>query len=370
MLRRRSHRSLWLILLPAGLVALQVLSALWFFVSPRIGPPPSRMIDILYATDRAQDKEDVLQNFTGGRSPKMSFGVVGVRVPERHVEGRVERPWHFSLWTIDIGRREFPGNDFLINRIVSLPEDKFVDALRDTHRDTAVIFVHGYNNSFNDSAYRFAQIIWDAQLFDVAPIMYSWPSINQMFYYEYDRNSAVLSANSFLDVLRLVQIDGGIKKIHIIAHSMGNLLLTEAIAKSSLIFGPFSELVFAAPDVERDVFVKRLPKIREVARGLTLYASAADRPLGLMGLLGKIPRAGDVTSDGPTVIEKGIDTIDVTEVGQDLFALNHSTFASNPVIEDLARLISRGEHPPSVRTSRIFGMPLNASEPRYWRYVK
>jgi hypothetical protein len=91
--------------------------------------------------------------------------------------------------------------------------------------------------------------------------------------------------------------------------------------------------------------------------------------LGLMGFLGKVPRAGDVTSDGPAVIEEGIESIDVTSVGNDLFSLNHSTFASNPVIEDIGRLISKGEHPPNLRTSRIFGMPLNAIPPRYWRYV-
>jgi hypothetical protein len=104
-----------------------------------------------------------------------------------------------------------------------------------------------------------------------------------------------------------------------------------------------------------------------IAQGLTLYASGADRPLGLMGTLGKIPRAGDVTSDGPAVIERGIDSIDVTSVGNDLFALNHSTYASNPVIDDVGSLITTAVRPPNARTRQIVGVP--KQDPRFWRYA-
>jgi esterase/lipase superfamily enzyme len=271
---------------------------------------------------------------------------------------------------LNLGPEEFPGKDFVIRGIEGLPNEAFLRAVRDTHSETAVIFVHGYNTSFNDSAYRFAQIIWDTQLFDMAPILFSWPSIAELRYYEYDQASAEGSIEPFLNLLHLLQINAGIKKVHVIAHSMGNQIITSAIANppESLQPQPFRELIFAAPDVDRDIFLGRLPKMEKAARGLTLYASAADRPLELMGNLAKIPRAGDVGPDGP-LVAAGIDSIDVTAMGHDLFALNHSTFAASAVIEDIARLVRTGQRPPNLRTSRIRGVPESAAVPRFWRYA-
>ncbi|WP_254016398.1 alpha/beta hydrolase, partial [Mesorhizobium escarrei] len=38
-----------------------------------------------------------------------------------------------------------------------------------------LIFVHGYNNSYADAVFRFAQIVHDSGT-DAAPILFTWPS--------------------------------------------------------------------------------------------------------------------------------------------------------------------------------------------------
>ena len=42
-------------------------------------------------------------------------------------------------------------------------------------RSKAMIFIHGFNNRFDDAVYRFAQIVQDSKA-PVIPILFSWPS--------------------------------------------------------------------------------------------------------------------------------------------------------------------------------------------------
>lgn len=53
----------------------------------------------------------------------------------------------------------------------------------------AFIFVHGFNNSFEDAARRTAQIAFDVK-FDGVPLFYSWPSKGKALDYVYDTNNA------------------------------------------------------------------------------------------------------------------------------------------------------------------------------------
>jgi hypothetical protein len=89
-----------------------------------------------------------------------------------------------------------------------------------------------------------------------------------------------------------------------------------------------AELVMAAPDVDRDYFNLHAPELRKLTSGMTLYASSNDKAITVSRTLaGGIPRAGDVPAAGPVVIP-GIETIDVSVVGNDLLGLNHDVFAS------------------------------------------
>ena len=56
-------------------------------------------------------------------------------------------------------------------------------------QDQALVFVHGYNNGFDDALFRTAQIAYDLK-YDGAPFLYSWPSGAGIAGYPYDRESA------------------------------------------------------------------------------------------------------------------------------------------------------------------------------------
>jgi esterase/lipase superfamily enzyme len=150
---------------------------------------------------------------------------------------------------------------------------------------------------------------------------------------------------------------------------MGNRVVLAALAELSRHheIKQLVELVLAAGDVNKNEFTQNAELIEEAAHGVTLYASSSDRALDLSEGIAQMPRVGKVESQGPIVIE-GIDSIDVTALGDDIFAVNHDTYADSPVVEDIARLIRFNIRPPNVRTPRIRGIPEGSDHPRYWRY--
>jgi esterase/lipase superfamily enzyme len=128
-----------------------------------------------------------------------------------------------------------------------------------------------------------------------------------------------------------------------------------------------SQIILAAPDVDRDNFENIAKEISGLASGITLYAASNDFALNASRRFhGGVPRAGDVPTGGPLVLP-GIDTIDVTAVSTDSFGLNHSGYAeNNALINDLQLLIQTGERPPEKRVPLLEKVGTPAGD--YWRY--
>jgi esterase/lipase superfamily enzyme len=243
------------------------------------------------------------------------------------------------------------------------------DSLIDTiGPNDAVVFVHGFNTSFDDSVFRFAQIVWDLQ-YKGLPVLFSWASKGAIVDYQYDRESALVARGAFMELLTNLGERHKISTVHVIAHSMGNFLVLDALARQAArpntIMG---QLIMAAPDIDRDQFVQHIPKIKQFFRGLTLYASSADRALAVSKrVAGGIPRAGDVPLSGPIVLA-GLETLDVSTLGEEMFGLNHTTFAqARPLIDDIHLILSEGRHAP--RLAQVRPMPENGV-PKYWRFAQ
>jgi esterase/lipase superfamily enzyme len=124
----------------------------------------------------------------------------------------------------------------------------------------------------------------------------------------------------------------------------------------------------AHPDVAEDLFKILAPKVREFTGGMTLYASSRDTALEFSRVTGGARVAGRITDDAPTHVD-GIETIDISALGDNPFGLNHETFAGHrSLISDIGRLLARAEHPPPVRSPEIRGVPEGATPPQYWRF--
>ena len=93
----------------------------------------------------------------------------------------------------------------------------------------------------------------------------------------------------------------GVRRVHVIAHSMGNRMLTEALVLLASTSGANSarlgQVVFAAPDVDTEVFVHRAEQFVGHAERYTLYASDKDRALALSQRFARYPRAGQAGAE-------------------------------------------------------------------------
>ena len=61
----------------------------------------------------------------------------------------------------------------------------------------ALVFVHGFNTSFDDAVLRHAQIVWDLQ-YTGLPVLFSWPSRESVLDYVYDQQSAIGAREHFI----------------------------------------------------------------------------------------------------------------------------------------------------------------------------
>jgi esterase/lipase superfamily enzyme len=318
----------------------------------RLGPPdfkraPSetapRGAVLWFATDRSQASSGVV-GFTGdranGRLP-MSYGTAYVTLPPKHVTGRIEQRRFWQIFADPDDARRF----VVIHPPQLLSVGRFWDDVsghvRESSRRDVLVFVHGYNVSFDAGLKRLAQITVDLG-FEGAPLLYSWPSGSQARKYGVDAATIRWTAPHLEAFLRDVIAHTLADRIYLLAHSLGNDALTSVLQllRRTLPHTPaplFRQVVLAAPDVDAGAFEITATEITPLAHLVSLYASQTDRALSLSGsVVHKYPRAGSVT--GGLVVVPPMETIDAT--GVDSSFLKHSYFGStDPLLGDLHQLL-------------------------------
>jgi esterase/lipase superfamily enzyme/Tfp pilus assembly protein PilF len=233
----------------------------------------------------------------------------------------------------------------------------------------ALVFVHGYNVTFENALKRAAQIAYDLR-FDGPVFAYSWPSQGNLLSYPADRIQAENARDYLAMFLKEVVAPMGAANVHLISHSMGNKLMLEVLRDAAEHGGlgvTVGEIVFAAPDVEVSQFRMLVSHVPGSGRISTLYASNNDRALLASRVFWQGAPAGYVAlSKGPCVVA-GVESIDISEAGDNFFGLNHDLFASNPVISaDLRTVLRSSVHPPDKR-GKIFQASKNG-EGAFWVY--
>jgi esterase/lipase superfamily enzyme len=338
-------------------------------------------VTVFFGTNRGRQDTARYNSFGPERSQELSLGSATITVPKSHGRGQIERPGLFD-WS-----NEDPTKHFVIVKdgvTVFVSVADFVARMRQERArltnfsDHAFVFVHGFNVTFEGALFRTAQIAYDlggvvdgANVQFGLPFAFSWPSKASLSAYAADEDSARISVARLKPFLELVVKDSGAKNVHVIAHSMGNqvvLRTLEALARERPQVR-FNQIVLAAPDVDRDEFEQIAKGVSTMAEGVTLYASSTDVALNVSKRVraGQM-RAGDVGRNGPLVLA-GVDSIDISAAGTDIFALNHDVYITGAVlVNDMGLLLGKGVHPPSARTP-VFEQRVT-KDGRYWAYSK
>jgi len=103
------------------------------------------------------------------------------------------------------------------------------------------------------------------------------------------------------------------------------------------------QCVFAAPDIDRDVFKRdfrdivgdKIPESKRIAN-ITLYASDKDKALAASQAVHRYPRAGD--AGGGVVLVDGVESIEVSKLESDYLGHSYVGDSAN-VIADLRQII-------------------------------
>ncbi len=91
-----------------------------------------------------------------------------------------------------------------------------------TPRKELFIFIHGFNNTFEQAAHRMAQL-WHFMGRVGVPVIYTWPAGHPGLLrgYPYDRESAEFTVFHLREALRFLATCEDVEKIHIVAPSRG-----------------------------------------------------------------------------------------------------------------------------------------------------
>ena len=307
-------------------------------------------VRVFYGTNRAPSGDLRPALYYGKARGELQYGYLDVTIPQIHEEAELETQPRWAELVLDAG--EARSRYVLLDKVVPLARAAFADALRRAVQSApskdVFIFVHGFNNTFEDAARRAAQLVYDLD-FDGTPMLYSWPSQGSTTAYAVDEATVGISGRRLAEFLDTVIAESGARRVHVLAHSMGNRALLEALQTYLAKHDPksrvkaFGQIIFTAPDVDRDYFMDVLAELRQVADRITLYASNSDYALRSSQFIHGAPRAG--TAGDVIVRLPGLDTIDMSAVPADM--LGHSYFAANSgAIFDIFRLLWRGDPPP------------------------
>ncbi|WP_024515762.1 alpha/beta hydrolase [Bradyrhizobium sp. Tv2a-2] len=201
-----------------------------------------------------------------------------------------------------------------------------------------LIYVHGFKQTFETAALDAAHLS-DAIRFRGRTMVFSWPSKAGLFDYAYDRDSAMWSRDGFERVLSSIVSAPGAGRVHIVAHSMGTMLALESLRQlyghyGDTVTGRIGAVVFAAPDIDMDVFSSAVGRIGPLAGKITVIAATNDRALELSGrLAGGMTRVG--AAEKAAIERLGVRVVDASDAGWGI--INHDLFLSNADVQRVIR---------------------------------
>lgn len=184
---------------------------------------------------------------------------------------------------------------------------------------SALIYIHGFNQSFDTALGNAAQLAIDLTYSDGrpidnkldprvlyrtgAPILFSWPTYTwddntapteKYGIYDDDRKRAAVSASKLAEFFQLLIHDGEIESFNIILHSMGNRVFMESIDAIEIAIANTSELeniqfkvIHAASEYGREEYSASLTALddknsifrNQVFSDVTIYTSSTDQAL-------------------------------------------------------------------------------------------
>ncbi len=270
------------------------------------------------------------------QAPDARFALATMTIPPGHRAGSVEAPlWGQANGKNDVvlaGERELDGDEFRAELA------SHVSGRIGVNRDI-LVFVHGFNTSFDDARSRTARIVADARFGGVA-VLFTWPSRSELFGYVSDKDSATASRDALQALLHDLGQTPGVGKIHVLAHSMGGWLSMEALRQSAIagdrtLGGHLGDVILASPDIDMDVFASQMARVRPA--NVTVFATPNDKALSISSVLASSrQRVGAIDASKPEDREEigklGARVVDITAYADADRFISHAVYADSPEV--------------------------------------
>jgi esterase/lipase superfamily enzyme len=328
-----------------------------------------RRVTIFFCTNRSVTKQNGDYEFGGGIST-LTYGTRQITIPRYHEMGQVEIP--ASIFGYEIESPD-PNKHIIVEDTKLVSRDELLRLINrktdESDRKDAFVFVHGFNNTFEEASMRTAQFAYDLG-FRGAPILFSWPSqggIPGVLLYKADEKANEASIEPFKSFMREFLQKSTAQNVYLIAHSMGNRIMVTSL-KQMMADEPelfrnrrIREIVLTAPDISVKDFKRDIvPVINGNVAPITLYVSSKDKAIVASAGVNRNVRAGQAGKK--IVVMRGIETIDASDVATDF--LGHSYFSSTgSVVSDLHYLFRD-----NLRAKQRQKWLVQPSGIRYWKF--
>jgi esterase/lipase superfamily enzyme len=370
----------------------------------------STLVELIYVTDRVPETDEAGNLRYGyGRSNSLAAGTTVVDlgknatwedlVEASRTQSRI-KDLKLSLVSIDEFTRMPPSPvpyEVIDGKVF---EDREIVAARDaaatrmkaeikrrltmTPRKEVYLYVHGYNNTFEDAAFALAEL-WHFFGREGLPIVYTWPAGHPgIFGYTYDRESGEFTVFHLKQVIRWLSAQPEIENIHLIAHSRGTDVATSAF-RELVIWArgaglnpreqfKIKNFVIAASDLDVQVMNQRISAeyLALAVDQATLYTSSEDKAIGIAEWLFASPRGRVGTWTIDELDEAEIarmkaygGRVTIVDFEGESTGYGHSYFRTNPAVSsDLVLMIRHGLKPGEE------GRPLENIGLNFWRVTE
>ena len=350
----------------------------------------SNKIDLLFVTDRVPETSaDNTLKYGSGRSASVGFGSTVVEIGN-------DLPWQELVRISETSSRKFSPSIRVISRneIGRFPETPYIiiedkGKIRvnpETHAQyeqvatqfrqeisrrlsmvnskEVQIFIHGFNNSFDEGAVSLAEM-WHFLGRHGVPLLYSWPAAQGgMFGYFIDRESGEFTVFHLKKLFKLLASFPEVERINLIAHSRGAAIAATALREliiearagghDPLELYRIRNWILPAPDLDFDIVRQRLmaEKLGVAFGQITIYTTNTDKALSLSQTLLSGTRSGRIrVSDlgkQEQAIFKAIKNVTFIDVLGAKSFIGHSYYLNNPsTSSDIIRIINNGAKPGS-----------------------
>jgi esterase/lipase superfamily enzyme len=246
-------------------------------------------VPIFVATTRSRSTNDAGDMFSGESSPVMSYAAITVSLPPESARKIGQIQWPTSL-------PGDPARDFVTTSAAHIDEASFKAKISElaesSGRSRVLVFVHGYNNRFDEAVYRLAQIVNDSKA-PVLPVLFSWPSRGMLDVSAYrdDLESAHASRAALRQLLITIAANRDVREITILCHSMGCWPALDALQPKEKV----RNLLLVAPDVDVEIFQVDFHHAGNPKPRVAIFISQDDMALNLSKLISSgRPRLGNV----------------------------------------------------------------------------